>query len=253
MIAGIPPYLLLLVAIILIYLLDCIVVLYANEAIVKRQGPGWQVEFGSRQTWIAGKRIYLLNPLTPLAATYRTHWQVGSMLRHADESALTRCGDHTRLIARLHSRVAMTAWVVLVILPIAMMLWGSLGFLVGAATSWAVVIVLLLRFLACRCELELSWPEFSLIAFECLACPPCAVNLLRKLSLRYRMNIDLVDLAMQMDDKRAAAVFERVGEQIDATLIMLDLDTPEYEHTHAYRELLRCEHSRLTAKKVESA
>ena len=66
MIIGIPPYLLLLVAIALIYLLDCLVVLYANEAIVKPHETGWQIDFGSRQSWIAGKRIYLLNPLTPL-------------------------------------------------------------------------------------------------------------------------------------------------------------------------------------------
>ncbi len=252
MIVGVPPYLLLLIAIVLIYLLDCIVVLYANEAIVKPHGSGWQVDFGSRQGWIAGKRIYLLNPLTPLAATYRAHWTVGETLARADEAALGRCADHTRLIDRLDTRIAMTAWMVLGILPLAMMLRGSLGFLIGAAVSWTLVILLLVRFFASRVELELGWSEFCLIAFECLACPPCAVNLLRKLSLRYRMNIDLVGLTVAMPVDRAAIVFERIGEQADARLIMMDDDTPEYALTHAWRELLRVEHSRLTPRKNES-
>lgn len=251
MIIGVPPYLLLLVVILLIYLLDCIVVLYANEAIVKPHESGWRVDFGSRQGWIAGKRIYLLNPLTPLAATYRTHWQVGEASARVDEGTLARCADHTRLIARLDARIAMTAWVVLIILPLAMMLRGSLGFLIGAAISWVLVIVLLVRFFASRVELELGWGEFSLIAFECLACPPCAVNLLRKLSLRYRMNIGLVGLTVAMPEDRAAIVFERIGEQVDAHLVMMDDETPEYAQTSAWRELLRIEYSRLIAKEVE--
>ncbi len=251
MIIGIPPYLLLLIAIVLIYLVDCIVVLYANEAIVKPHESGWQIDFGSRQGWIAGKRIYLLNPLTPLAATYRSHWKVSDTLTRADEGALARCGKHLNVIGRLKVFVATTTWVVLVILPIAMLLWGSLGFLIGAGISWAVVIAMLVRFVSFRRDLKLGWGEFSLIAFECLACPPCAVNLLRKLSLRYRMDIDLAGLAVTLADDRAATAFERIEEQIDARLVMMDDETPEYAQTNAWLELLRIEHSRLLAKEVE--
>jgi hypothetical protein len=251
LIAAIPPYLLLLIAILLIYLLDCIVLLYDNEAIVERRESAWRMDFGSRQTWIAGKRIHLLNPFMPLTATYRSHWKVGEALPRADESALTRWAEHTRLIGGLGVRVAATAWVVLVILPVAMMLWGPLGFLVGAAISWIVVIALLLRFHACRLALELSRGEFILLAFECLACPPCAVNLLRKLSLRYRMNLDLLALAAEMEADRTVIVLERVGLQADARLLMMDVDLPEFEPTRAYRELIRAEHSRLIAKEAE--
>jgi hypothetical protein len=250
LISAIPPYLLLLIAIFLIYLLDCIVLLYDNEAIVEPRESAWRMDFGSRQTWIAGKRIKLLNPFMPLTATYRTHWKVGESLPRADESALARCAEHARLIAGLGVRVATTAWVVLVILPVAMMLWGPLGFLAGAAISWVVVIALLLRFHACRRALELSRGEFILLAFECLACPPCAVNLLRKLSLRYRMNLDLLALTAEMRADQAAIVLDRVGQQADARLAMMDVDLPEFEQTRAYRELIRTEHSRLIAEET---
>ena len=253
MIIGIPPYLLLLAAIALIYLLDCLVVLYANEAIVKPHETGWQIDFGSRQGWIGGKRIYLLNPLTPLAATYRTHWKVSDSLTCADEGALARCAKHLNAIGRLDVFVATTAWVVLVVLPIAILLWGSLGFLIGAGVSWLVVIALLARFVTCRRDLGLAWAEFALIAFECLACPPCAVNLLRKLSLRYRMDIDVVSLAVGMPDDRAAVVIARVEEQADAQLVMMDDETLEYAQTRVWRELLRSEHFRLIAKEVKPA
>ncbi|MEP6880938.1 MAG: hypothetical protein ABI866_03040 [Dokdonella sp.] len=250
MIIGIPPYLLLLIALYLIYALDCLVLLYANEAIVKSQETGWRVDFGSRQTWVAGKRVYLLNPFTPLTAIYRTHWKIAERLPLADKSALEKWAAHSRLVSSLDARIAATAWVVLVVLPIAMLLWGPLGFLVGAAFSWLVVIVLLVRFAACRRALDLSNGDFALLAFECLACPPCAVNLLRKLSLRYRTDVDLVALAAALDTTQAASVLDRVGQQADARLIMMDNDTPEYEKTCAYREVIRFEHSRLTSEEA---
>ncbi len=253
MITAIPPYVLLLVAIVLIYILDCLVLLYANEAVTRLNGPGWSVDFGSRQTWVAGKRVYLLNPFTPLVAVYRTHWTIGDCLPVADESALAQWAEHALLIARLDARIAATAWVVLVILPIAMLLWGPLGFLAGAALSWFVVIVLLVRFAGCRRALNLSMSEFAVLAFECLACPPCAVNLLRKLSLRYRMNVDLLAVAARLDAGPAVSVLDRVGQQADAWLIMMDSDTPEYEQAGAYRELIRCEQSRLISEEVASA
>lgn len=253
MIIGIPPYVLLLFAIVLIYVLDCLVLLYANEAIVKSREAGWRVDFGSTQTWVGGKRVYLLNPFTPLAAIYRTHWKVGGSLPQAEESALTDWAQHRRLISRLDARVAATAWVVLVILPTAMLLYGPQGFLIGAALSWLVVIVLLIRFADCRRALDLSRGEFALLAFECLACPPCAVNLLRKLSLRYRINVDLVAVVAGLDTGQAASVLDRVGQQTDACLIMMDNDTPAYEQTCAYRELIRCEHTRLIHEETQSA
>ena len=253
MIIGIPPYVLLLVAIYLIYIIDSLVLLYANEAIIKSHEPGWRVDFGSRQAWVAGKRIYLLNPFTPSTAIYRAHWKTAEQWPHADESALADWAAHCRLISRLDSRIVATAWVVLVILPAAMLLWGPFGFLVGAALSWLVVIALLIRFAACRRALDMGKGDFALLAFECLACPPCAVNLLRKLSLRFRMNIDLVALAAAMDTAQAATVLDRVGQQADARLIMMDNDTPEYEKTSAYRELIRFEHAHLISEKVESA
>ena len=244
MIIGIPPYLLLLVAILLLYLLDCIIVLYANEAIVKPQASGWRVEFGSAQPWVAGKRIHLLNPFTPTVATYRAHWQVSEHLAHAEEEALVRCARHVALLSRLDAPIRATAWTVLIILPIAMMLWGALGFLLGAGICWAVVIALLVRFFFLRGELELGWGGFSLLAFECLACPPCAVNLLRKLSLRQHMGIDLVGFLAHMPDDRAALAFERIGERTDALLLMMDDDTPEFARTREWRELIRPGHSR---------
>ena len=253
MITAVPPYVLLLVAIILIYLLDCLVLLYANEAVAKSHRAGWFVDFGSRQAWIAGKRMYLLNPFTPLTAVYRTHWTIAESLPHADESTLASWAEHAVLIARLNTRIAATAWIVLVILPLAMLVWGALGFLVGAALSWFVVIVLLLRFAGCRRALELSRGEFALLAFECLACPPCAVNLLRKLSLRYRMNVDLVAVAMRLDAREAEQVLDHIGQQADARLIMMAIDTAEYEQAYTYRELIRSEQSRLNSEEAVSA
>ena len=252
MITAIPPYVLLLVVILLIYLLDCLVLLYANEAVAKSHHEGWCVDFGSGQAWVAGKRVYLLNPFTPLAAVYRTHWKIAERLPHADESALARWSEHHRLIARLNTHIAATAWVVLVLLPVAMLLWGPLGFLAGAALSWIVVIVLLLGFASCRRALALSRGEFALLAFECLACPPCAVNLLRKLSLRYSLNVDLVVVAAGLDAGQAARVLDRVGQQADACLIMMPIETPEYEKACTYRELIRSEQSRLNSLETVS-
>lgn len=243
-----PAYPLLALAIGLIYLLDGLVLLYVNEAIVEARGAGWRVQFGTRQTWIRGRRIHLLNPFTPLTRCHRASWRVadelaGSVAEAGSPSAAPVDAADTRA---LDPWIRATALVVVVILPLAILFWGALGVLAGFALAWTTATALVIRFARLRKALGIGLGDFVLLAFECIACPPCAINLARKLSLRVRVDEDLVAFVRQSPSDEAARAWLRIREDVDARLAGMEEDDPVRSRTLRYRALLDHEIERLS-------
>lgn len=235
-------------AIILIYLIDCVVLLYSNEGIVGRHGKSWRIDFGSAQPWIAGRRVALLHPLTPLVEAYRASWHIVDGLDGGEVVAAARRQFDARLPAweSLATYVA-AAWVlVLVALPLALCLRNTLGFVIMAAIAWASVWILVIRLWSLRGALGVSRGAFALVAFECIACPPNAANLVRKLSMRMTVDTDLAALAGLAGDSAAVcSALERIDREVEARLTFFEPETPAYARAVRYRTLLHDETMRI--------
>lgn len=235
-----PTYPLLVLAIGLIYLLDGLVLLYVNEAVVEANGDVWRVQFGTRQTWIRGRRIHLLNPFAPLQRCYRASWRVddartGGTAHGEGAPPLPAGAPDTRL---LDPWVRTTALVVLVLLPLGILFWGALGVLAGFALAWVSAAALVVRFARLSKGIGIGRGDFILLAFECIACPPCAINLVRKLSLRVQVGEDLVAFLQGSTPEDACRAWSRIREDVDARLAGMDEDDPAHARTVRYRALL---------------
>lgn len=241
-------YLLLIAVIGLIYLYDCVLLLYVDEAVIEQQGGRWRVAFGSEQTWVRGRRIHLLHPLRPLARCHRVGWRVEEALPAAeplgsDGPPLTA---DIRSVDKLRRQVQVTAIVVLIVLPLAILFLGALGVLFGFALAWMSALALVIRCGMLRKELCLGRGEFAVMAFECVACPPCAINLLRKLCLRAGVDGDLVGVARGMDDRsEAVRVLGHIRQDVDARLAFLEDEDPRRAPTLSYRQQLADECERI--------
>ena len=222
--------------VVLIYLLDGVVLLHVNEGVIER-GRRLRILFGSEQPWIAGKRVLLLAPWRPLAAVWRASWGVRASLDPPENagSAVAQLEHRARTLGRL-SPYLMAVWVlVLVAAPLAMVLLTTTAFILVVAIAWLSVWVLVLRLALLRAALDLTWGAFALVAFECLACPPVAANLIRKLSLRMPAGSDLIAF---VDAESRAGVHRQLVRDLDARLLFLDLESPAYRDAAAYRQLL---------------
>lgn len=235
-------------AIVLIYLIDCVVLLYSNEGIVKRHGQRWRIDFGSVQPWIAGRRVALLHPLTPLIEAYRASWHIVDGFGGGEVVDATRSQFDARLPAweSLAPYVAGAWLLVLVALPLALCLRNTLAFVIIAAIAWASVWILVIRLWSLRGALGVSRGAFAMVAFECIACPPNAANLVRKLSMRMNVDTDLAALVVLAGDCAAVCgAMERIDREVAARLMFLEPETPVHARAVRYRTLLHDEMMRI--------
>ena len=165
-----------------LYLYDSALLLYSNEAVMAaRRHGGWLVGFGSRQTTLRGKELYLPNPLVPTRPLFRMAWS----FENAAQGALGGLVEESARFKRFVPTVWSLFVVSFVLLPVA--LFGRLG-------DWAIVAVFGLIYVnllaialvlwLTRSQLQLSGPKVAAMALDLLLCPPFAINIIRRLSLR---------------------------------------------------------------------
>lgn len=240
-------------AILVIYLLDCVALLYVNEGIVERNRVGWRITFGSSQPWIAGKRIALLNPFTPQLPTWRAAWRMREVLDAHEVTGTV--ADHLQRQANALRKLQPYLWcvclLVLIALPLALGLRNTLGFLGVALLAWLAVWALVIRLWFLRSAIDLSIGGFVLAAFECLVCPPNAANLTRKLSMRQAINTDLVAIAGMLSTCEKDEVLVHIDRDVAARQILLETETPEYARTVLYRTALDLARARVADPQTE--
>jgi hypothetical protein len=116
-----------------------------------------------------------------------------------------------------------TMWIALfVVVPVLLMVRRDPVLLaVTVAVLYACAMAALVLVWRRREALRLDTRRFAVLAFECIACVPCAVNLIRKLSMSWSYREDfvhaaerLLDESQQSDVRRACLA--RIDEQIEA-------------------------------------
>lgn len=222
--------------VVLIYLLDGLVLLCVGEAVIEH-GRKRRILFGSSQPWIAGRRVLLLAPWRPLATAWRVDWYVRDTLDHPQgrDEARALLEARRKAIARLAWPVCAVWVLVLVATPVVLLTATIPVFALVAALAWLSVWWLVFRLAWMRGALGLSWGAFALIAFECVACPPVAANLPRKLSSRLAPGIDLMAF---VDDADRESVHTRLAADIEARLAFLEPGSPAFAQAETYRDLL---------------
>lgn len=227
-----------------LYFSECIVLLYANEALVEFTGSGPRVHFPSARSQLLGRLLIGLNPLLPTYAVYRVRW--GS--RPVTSESASATGDRTNLssnaaaLDKLSPFVAGIAVIVCVWIPLALILRGFHQILVPVVLMYAMILLLLVRLWFVRRELNLTLGSFLSHTFQCLACPPYAPNLLRRLSIATPIADDLLVIVKQhLDGLQRRDVLRELVDRVEERLNYFEADAPEYQTLSGYLSSVRSE------------
>ena len=182
----------------LLWLSDSALLLYADEVVFSCRGRGgWRVSTGLRSFLIRGRQLCLLNPFAFYRPSVRLHWNIYA----ADEdvhSDSAWSGELQRF--SVAAPCSVTAFVgLLVLLPLGLLTpLGTRAILPAVVLVYgSIAAALLVIRLRCRVP-AFSKLQFAAFAFECLACPPFGVNIVRRAALRTQVSESLTHAAVRL-------------------------------------------------------
>lgn len=171
---------------VLLYLYDSSVLLYGNEAVLTRtSAQRWSSSWGWMGFSLARRTLCVLNPFTPHMPCFRLSWNFRNEHGLHADAQWPLFAERLQQIAPF---VVISGIALFAILPLG--LFSALGaYAVGAACVllYGSVLLALYRLYGQRKSLALVGNRFWGFAFECIACPPFAVNMLRRITLAVRV------------------------------------------------------------------
>lgn len=229
---------LLLALLLALYLYDSAHLLAANESAfsVDRHGC-WQVHFGAEHFPLKGREPLLAQPWAPWRPLFLLRW---SMQGSDGQTAAWNEEALQAFFRRL------TLWILLQMVGLFGMLplglttrlgydFAALGLLVFYAAA-GVALTLSWRQ---RQALQLSARQFAGLAFECLSCPPFALNLVRHLSWRLPVGESLPQAAQRLLPPPAqAAVRTAMLSRLASALAWEEENTAANQAMQTYRQTL---------------
>lgn len=139
----------------------------------------WRAALGEGATWRGRFLVFpaLLAPGTPV---FRAVWREG------DRTADAPVGERVLGVLRpLRWPALLVAFALFVLVPLALLLHVSQAWLPGLLVLIYLPTLLAVAHLARhRTTLGLAWGDLAAISFDVLACPPFALNLVRRVTLR---------------------------------------------------------------------
>lgn len=212
---NLPMEVLLVAGVFALYLQDSALLLHYDEIVLTR-GTRWNASIGGPLEF-GGRRLYLPAPWAPTQPVFRASW----LGEAGDERPRTQRGHFVAALSVLHAGCRALWALLLVVLPL--LLWWyphplallALTVAVYATTAW-----LALRVWRHRRVFELERREALAVGFELLCCPPHAINLVRRLSMRRGLRGDVFDTVRDCLDEAAArdartGIGERLAYALD--------------------------------------
>jgi len=173
-----------------LYLFDSATLLYGNEVVATRSRKGWRVT-GGWDFLVLGRRPCLPNPFAPHRLAIRQRWTVADP--ETDGEVVDTFPALDRVLRPIKAVVLALLALLIGVLPVVSVLYGAGAVLLAVFASAYVLVIAGLVLIHRRREvLALSGQQFRSLAVDALACPPFAVNLVRKVSAGWTLPGGLV-------------------------------------------------------------
>jgi hypothetical protein len=197
------------------YLYDSLLWLYGDELVLIRRGRRWDHAAGSDRL-LFRRRLYLPNPLTPQQPLWRACW---SSFSGRDECTnLTALADLDQTLGPMRVLVSVLWLLIVVALPVIALSGAQPAILLALlALVYSVAAIMVAWLWRQRATLGLSARSCRALSFDALACPPFAINLVRKITLLTTLRGELLTQARGAFDQSAleslrATLIRRVNE-----------------------------------------
>jgi len=219
-----------------LYLFDSVLWLYSNELIFQHRGGKW-ICAGIPALLVAGRRVYFPNPLNPGTPQFKVRWSESD--RRMEQEGAAELDEFFHALLPIEYLVN-TLLVILLILPVELLLFGTgTELLVLMAAFYLVIVVALVCIFERRRQLRLTGRAFAALCFDSLACSPFAVNLVRKLSLRRSLAGNPIAFAARsFESAQFSRLIDAVTARVAEDLLREDGRTARAEELEAYRKQL---------------
>jgi hypothetical protein len=228
------PELLLVAVVVLFYLHDSATLLYCDEFVLHEARGRWHASVGGLQ-W-RGRFLYLPNPFAPWRAHRRCSWLAGSRGQPGSIPAPAESS------CRWPMQVGVAFQAVLLLFVLPLLLWRfphPLALLALLVLVYATALVLAWLAWRGRARIGLDARALAWIAFDCLACPPHSINLVRRLGMR---SLTPVDTGAVVEHVRQVPARRRLAMQLVERIALLRNDgraRPEDARLDAFQRNLQ--------------
>jgi hypothetical protein len=219
-----------------LYLFDSTLLLYSNELLFAPHSGRWSFAMSS-SLLLGGRRVCFLNPFTPATPQFRVRWSEAD-IRHEQEP-LPQLDAFLAALGPLRYLVGLL-WLLLLALPVDVFFLGTGVELLALMAAFYAVILAALGFIYARRQaLQVSGKAFLALSFDCLACAPFAINLVRKLALRRSLAGNPIDFARRtFEPEIFSALLQAVARRVSEEQQREYGQTPKWAELEAYRKEL---------------
>jgi hypothetical protein len=163
------------------YLYDSTVLLYSNEAVLASDfRQHWSAATGTAGFLLAGRTLCMLNPFTPHRPSFRLRWDFNSLAQAPQSPSMDRAHD-LKVLAPTTLAAAIGLYV---LLPLGMFTaLGAYAVIPALVLLYGSIVVSLFLVRRRKILIAAGGRRFLSLAFECMACPPFGVNMVRRTTL----------------------------------------------------------------------
>lgn len=209
--------------IVALYAYDATVLLYADELVAWPRRRGWSAHAGGELQWRGG---FLFVPALywPSAPLLRLRW-LQATRPPAAPRAEARVAILQQALRPLQWAVWLMAALLFLVLPLVLLAWRRDDLLlVLLAAIYLLAGAMVTYLVRARQRLGLPPRAVAALAIDTLACPPFALNLVRKIGLRQALDLDALAFTSRM---LPSPGFQRLRPRLLVRLDALLLAEPE--------------------------
>ena len=219
------------------HLYDALVLLHPREMVMRCTAERTALSSPYPYLTIRGRIPWLPNPLRPDRMLFRLSWS--DEPRAIEGRSLVEVRALATRLRPLGALTLVTGATMLIGLPVLALRFGIgpyfLYALIGVYLLIAAMLGLTWRQ---RDALGLTTRDVLAIAFDALACPPFAINLMRKLGLRQTLAVDPLELAAaQLPRAEASLLWRSIKRRLDDELLQTHDDDGAARLRALYAEL----------------
>ena len=187
-----------------LYCYDSLMLLNFNELIFIRFKKKWSYKFPILGLQLLRKFLFLPNLLTPNISLFQVFWPSSDQDVNFKEFDI-----FIKSLIPVQVISVMLLVLMFVCLPIVAFRYGSgINLLIVFFAIYILIISILIYLFTQKNNLKLSSTKFVSIAFESIVCPPFALNIVRKISLNYPINVDPYIFSKKMFDEPTKRSFK---------------------------------------------
>lgn len=219
-----------------LYLVDSAILLYSNEVVFSESHGRWSWSCGS--PWqILRKNPYLPNPLTPDSLVFRASWSVSPSDQRED--VLAALGALGSALAPLRYMVVILLVLLGLGLPLFVYSQASNALVLLAIAIYGIGLAIAVLLYRRRSALGLGKGAMAELAIEAVLCPPLALNVVRKITLRRTLIDDPIAFAQNaLRRDRFLALLAAIEKWIEEELHFEEDGSARREELHRLRERL---------------